>query len=88
MALHLTPTEHDADPPSAWTVSKSGSRWALVSSTGVTMDTFTTKRAAIEAKSSGFYVNLYNTETAWFAGLPVRGLKSYAECLAERTRQS
>jgi hypothetical protein len=80
MALHRTPAEHTADPPSSWTVAKTpGGRWALNSSTGETIDTFTTKRAAEEAKTSGFYVSLFEKEGRWFAGEAIENWKPYTE---------
>lgn len=78
MALHTTPAEHQADPPSSWTVKPlAGHRWQLVSSGGATLETFTTKRDALAAKSGGWWVSLYEREGRWFAGLPVPGWKLY-----------
>jgi len=79
MALHLTPEEHDADPPSSWTVEKHGRRWALKSSRGGTLDTFATKREAEAAKLTGFHARLWEKEGRWFRGEPVDGWRSYAE---------
>jgi hypothetical protein len=77
MALHLTPQEHDADPPEGWTVAKSGRRWHLLSRNGGVLDTFNTKREATEAKSKGFVFNLYQKEGRWFRGEPVPNWKPY-----------
>lgn len=84
MALHLTPEEHDADPPESWTVHKSGRRWQLRSSSGAVLETFDTKTKAEAAKTSGFHASLYEKEGRWFKGEPVQGWKTYAQCLAER----
>jgi hypothetical protein len=77
MALHLTPEEHNADPPSKWTVHKSGRRWRLLSSTGGVINTYGTKRDAEKAKTVGPYFDLYQKEGQWFRGEPVPGWKPY-----------
>ena len=85
MSLHRTPADHDADPPSAWQVVKVADRcWHLDSSLGGTFGYYTTRRAAEDDKTSGFYVNLYEQESRWFAGLPVNGWRPYAAILTER----
>jgi hypothetical protein len=78
MALHLTIEEHDADPPSRWTVQKSGRRWQLLSRNGGVVDTFNTKRDAENAKTSGQIFNLYQKEGRWFRGEAVPGWRPYA----------
>ena len=79
MALHQTLEEHDADPPSGWTVRKaSDRRWQLVSRNGGTIDTFPTKRAAEHAKTSGFAFTLYQKEGRWFRGESIPGWRPYA----------
>lgn len=78
MALHLNLAEHEADPPAAWHVEKHGRRWALVSSSGGTLDTFATKREALAAKESGFLASLYEKEGRWFRGETVPGWKPYS----------
>lgn len=80
MALHLTPEEHDADPPSEWTVRKSGRNWQLLSASGGVLDTFPTKTAAVAAKSGGFAFDLYQKEGRWFRGEPINNWKPYSEC--------
>mgnify|MGYP006921419761 CR=1 FL=1 len=77
MALHATPKDHDADPPSGWIVRKSGSHWHLESAKGGVIGTFTTKREAMAARESGFYFDLYNKEGRWFAGESVSGWVQY-----------
>jgi hypothetical protein len=78
MSLHRTPEQHDADPPEAWDAVKVSDRlWYLRSSHGGTIATFTTRRAALAARTEGFYADLYAKEDRWFAGLPVNGWKAY-----------
>ena len=78
MALHLTPEEHDANPPSTWTVKKvADRRWSLCDKNGGIFDTFHTKREAEDGKTSGFTFNLYQKEGKWFRGEPVSGWKPY-----------
>jgi len=78
MALHTTPTDHDNDPPSAWSVVKKGERsWHLQSSLGGVIGYFTTRREAEEHRTGGRYVKLYEDEGRWFAGEQVRGWKPY-----------
>jgi hypothetical protein len=84
MALHLTPEEHDADPPSGWTVHKNGRRWQLRNKDGGVIDTFDTKRQAEAAKTSGHLFDLYQDEGRWFKGERPRGWRPYAECKAEQ----
>jgi hypothetical protein len=69
MSLHRNLSEHEADPPSRWTVRKRGDRvWALESSSEGDLDHFPTKRAAEQAKESGFWANLYRDEGRWYRG--------------------
>jgi hypothetical protein len=69
MALHLTPTEHDANPPESWVVTKTGSRWLLThAGDGATIGDFRTRREATEATHEGFLVALYAEEEIWFNG--------------------
>lgn len=76
MALHLTPEEHDANPPHTWEVVRHGNRWQL-QERGNTLEAFTTRKAAVAAKSSGFLFDLYQKEGRWFAGEAVPGWKPY-----------
>lgn len=86
MALHLTRAEHDADPPSGWTVHKHGRRWQLRNRNGGVLDTFDTKKQAEAAKTGGFLFDLYQWEGRWFNGETPPGYKSYAQCKAEQDR--
>ena len=87
MALHRTPAEHDADPPSGWTVRKSGRKWQLLSGSGGVLDTFETKKQAEGGKCSGFLFNLYQDEGRWFKGETPRGWKPYIQCRLEHMRR-
>lgn len=83
MALHLTPEDHVADPPSGWIIKKAGRRWALSSPiNGGVFDYFDTKRAAQAAKTAGFLVSLYEKEGRWFAGEPIANWKPYKRTTA------
>lgn len=89
MALHLTPEEHDANPPHTWEVIKhpGGRRWKLQQKGAeYPIATFNSKREAVKAKSSGQYVELYEKEGRWFSGKPVPGWKSYERAVAERSK--
>lgn len=78
MALHLTPEEHDANPPSTWTVRKNGTRWQLCDKDGGVLESTSTKKEAERLKVEGRLVALYNDEGRWFAGEHVRNWKPYA----------
>jgi hypothetical protein len=82
MALHLTPEEHDANPPESWHVVKAADRvWHLRQGDEPNpLESFTTKHAAEEAKRSGFLFDLYAREGRWMAGENVHPYKPYAEC--------
>jgi hypothetical protein len=81
MALHLTPEEHDADPPEGWTVRKGNDRkWRLCSGSGGILGAFNTKAKAEAAKTSGHYFDLYQKEGRWFRGERFPDWKPYAEC--------
>lgn len=80
MALHLTPEDHDNDPPNGWTVRKSGRKWQLISRSGGVLDTFDTKSKAENAKTSGFIFSLYQKEGRWFKGESIPGWKPYSAC--------
>ena len=90
MALHTTPEDHAADPPSAWQVVKVADRcWHLKSSHGhVFGSSYKTRRAAEQDKVTGFYVNLYEKEGRWYAGHTPDGWRSWAEVKAERERRA
>lgn len=77
MALHLTPQEHENDPPEKWTVRKSGRRWQLLSTSGGVIDTYDTKKDAETARTKGYIYDLYQKEGRWFQGQPVPGWKPY-----------
>jgi len=84
MALHLTPEEHDADPPSGWTVRKiADRRWQLLARNGAVLDTFLTKKEAERGKTCGFVFNLYQKEGRWFKGETPAGWRPYAAVIRD-----
>lgn len=84
MALHLTPKEHNENPPETWKVVKlHAKRWQLCQADGSVLDAFPTKKEAEAAKVRGFMVSLYIKEGDWFAGKPVAGWRAYRGELEE-----
>lgn len=79
MSLFNNPQEHADNPPDTWQVEGAGRIWRLVTSSGIVLDRFETKRAATAGRKSGFVANLYDLERRWYAGEQVRNWKSYAE---------
>lgn len=79
MALHLTPQEHDENPPRTWeVVKKRAGLWHLRQRGQENpIDSFATKREAEESKKSGRLVDLYENEGRWFRGEHVPGWKPY-----------
>ena len=87
MSLFVTPAESAANPPSSWLVVKvADRRFNLTTADGGVLNGFSRKRDAEEAKVSGFFVDMYEKEVRWYAGETTSGMKSWAECLAERER--
>jgi hypothetical protein len=87
VSLFAGPAEHTANPPESWTIVKRGERsWALVLTNGDTLDTFPSKRAAVEATETGRYVELYRKESRWYAGESIPGWKPYAVLAGELAR--
>ena len=93
MALHSTPEQHAANPPESWRVvrekDQNGSRvwWHLYidQETDHPLQSYSVKREAIAALTSGFYFDLYQKEGRWFAGEKIGSWKSYAETLEEQS---
>lgn len=83
MSLFADPIVHAANPPTTWVVRKASARcWQLtvIRGDGVdVIDTFTTRRAAEEARTTGSAARLYADEARWYAGENIRGWKPYAE---------
>ena len=77
MALFASRSLHENNPPSDWSVEKIGSRWALVTADGTELESFRTKRAALEGQKDGFCARLYAKEARWYAGEAVPGWKPY-----------
>ncbi len=77
MAMYLTHEEHDANPPTTWTVSKIGGKWSLCDKNGTVMTTTNTKKEAEALKTQGFLYDIYQKEGKWFRGEPVANWKPY-----------
>lgn len=88
MSLFSTPEDHAANSPDTWQVVKTtgGRGWRLQTKDGVSLESFTTKRAAELARTEGFFARTYAEEGRWYAGETPAGRRSWAECLAERER--
>lgn len=84
MSLFTNPKEHAANPPETWTAHKHGNRWQLRTKDGGTLDTFDTKTAAEQARTTGFLADLYAVETRWYNGETIPGWRSYAELVPTR----
>jgi len=88
MSLHQTPEQHQAEPPSAWEVTKRAERaWDLLIG-GSVAGTFPTRKGAEEARTSGPLVALYEREGRWFAGQTPAGWRPYADVAAEQARNA
>jgi hypothetical protein len=78
VSLFNGPQEHAANPPSTWEVHKAAPRlWQLRTRDGGVLHTTTTKRAAEDLRTSGFYASQYAKEGRWYAGESVPGWKPY-----------
>jgi hypothetical protein len=87
MTFFAGPEEHAANSPSTWKVVKVAERqWAVQTADGTTIETCTTKKAATEATTGGYWFNQYEKETRWYAGEPVAQWKPWAQVRAERER--
>ena len=86
MALFLEQF-HAENPPETWEVRKTGRRWGLFAARAEhPLESFDTKRAALEARSSGWLVKLYDQERRWYAGEHVEGWKDYRPGFSSLTR--
>lgn len=80
MSLFNGPEEHAANPPETWLVVHVGSRWDLrPSESDYALQSYRTKREAVEAKSTGYLVDLYEKESRWYAGETINGWRSYGQ---------
>jgi hypothetical protein len=79
MSLFNGPDEHAANPPETWRVERCGRRWNLCTAGGSVSSGHDTKRAAEQARSTGFLTTLYADEARWYAGESVRGWNPYRE---------
>lgn len=79
--------DHAANAPETWQVTKVGeSAWRLTTRAGDTLEQFSTKREALEARSVGHLVKLYEQEGAWYAGERVAGWRMYRGTCEECAR--
>ena len=89
MSMFGGPEEHAANHPNTWVVRKLYERaWSLQTKDGVRIETRETRRQAEADRVHGRWVSLYDRDTRWYAGDTPSGLKSYAECKAERERNA
>lgn len=90
MSLFASPEEHAANPPSTWVVKKAAPRlWHLCTKEGIVLSYgHATKKEADSLMTSGFYVNLYNDETRWYAGESVRNWIPYSQLKSRATKAS
>lgn len=78
MAMFANPADHAANPPESWIIAKvAAGVWQIRIGDNV-LDSYPTRKRALEDTVSGFYVNLYRKEERWFRGEPVYGWKAYA----------
>lgn len=88
MALFRTPQEHADNPPSTWVVAKKADRvWAIRLADGTEINSFSTRKEALERIAKGFYPDLYEKERRWFAGEKVRGWRSYNDEYGKRNER-
>lgn len=93
MSLFQTPEQHAANGPDTWRVEKvRDGLWAIVTATGDAqlggdrLDTFSTRKSAVEGLETGWAAQLWEKERRWYAGESIPGWKSWAECKAEQER--
>lgn len=88
--LFGTPEEHAANPPSSWLVVKRSERcWHLVTADGATtLDSFTSRKTALEARENGASAHLWEKERRWFAGDKVDNWKPWSQVQEERERHT
>jgi hypothetical protein len=75
--LFRSPAEHAANPPTTWTVNRTGRRWQLRTAAGGVLDAFDRKVDAETARTRGAVADLYAKETRWYAGENMHGWKPY-----------
>lgn len=60
---------HFSTPPTGWTVEKRDARrWVTVNQFGDTVNTYTTKRAALEDLTTSPYVRIWRERDEWYRG--------------------
>lgn len=86
MCIFDNPEQHAANPPETWKVVKVADRWWDLMAGDASLDSFTTRKAALLARTEGQYFNLYQKEGRWYAGEDIPNWKPWTEVLAERNR--
>ncbi len=91
MSHYSSPEELAANPPESWRVIKRGERsWGLHIDPSYEhpVETFTTKREALEARDNptSYIRRAVESERLWYEGVTPAGHNSYAECLAKRAK--
>lgn len=86
MCMFENPEQHAANPPETWEVVKVTERWWDLQAGGAGIQTYTTRRAALAARTSGTWFDLYQKEARWYAGEDIPNWKPWAQVLAERNR--
>lgn len=93
MSLFQSPEEHAANGPDTWRVEKvRDGLWAILTAhgdpqnPGDRLETYPTRKSAVEGLEHGWAAGLWEKERRWYAGEPVRGWKTWAECKAEQER--
>ena len=82
MSIFSSPEEHAANPPETWVVGRTPRTtylpWRLTTKNGTVLETsIRTKREAEALKVSGFWFNLYQLESRWYAGETILHWKPY-----------
>lgn len=93
MSLFSTPEQHAANGPDTWRVEKvRDGLWAIVTATGDPqlggdrLETYPTRKSAVEGLTDGWAARLWEKERRWYAGESIPGWKSWAEVKAEHER--
>jgi hypothetical protein len=93
MSLFPTPEQHAANGPDTWKVEKvRDGLWAILTRdgdpqlAGDRLETYPTRKSAVEGLTGGWAARLWEKERRWYAGQSIPGWKSWAEVQAERER--
>lgn len=93
MSLFQSPEQHAANGPDTWRVEKvREGLWAILTAegdgwnAGDRLETFPTRKSAVEGLETGWAASLWEKERRWYAGEHIHGWKSWAEVKAEHER--